>query len=108
MARRRGATRREAAVWTDALRRAAYSLVRDGPDAGMRRIDRIARTCVRLAEEGDLGAIREIGDRLEGRPLQRIEADGGAGLALGFAELLARVNAERRLKTVTVIDGTPA
>jgi hypothetical protein len=74
----------------------------------MRRIDRIARTCVRLAEDGDLGAIREIGDRLEGRPLQRIEAEGdAAGLAIGFAELLARVNEERRLRAAIEVEAVP-
>ncbi len=69
MARRRGATRREAAVWATALRRAALDTVSGGPDKGARKLDLIAREVVRLAMGGDLAAIREIGDRLDGRPV---------------------------------------
>ncbi len=69
MARRRGATRREAAVWAGALRKAALDVVVSGPDKGQRKIDLIARQVVRLAMAGDLNAIQEIGNRLDGRPV---------------------------------------
>jgi hypothetical protein len=69
MARRRGATRREAAVWAGALRKAALDTVASGPDKGQRKIDLIARQVVRLAMAGDLNAIQEIGNRLDGRPV---------------------------------------
>jgi hypothetical protein len=95
MARRRGATRREAATFTEALRRAALDVETSGPDRGRRKLDLIARRMVEMAVAGDLAAAREIGDRLEGRPLQRVEAEGDAS-ALGFAALLAAVNEERR------------
>lgn len=42
-------------------------------------LDRIAARLLILAGEGDLGAIRELGDRLDGRPKQQIEATGGEG-----------------------------
>lgn len=69
MARRRGATRREAAVWATALRRAALDTVSSGPDKGQRRLDLIARQVVRLAMAGDLAAVQEIANRLDGRPV---------------------------------------
>lgn len=97
-------SRGSAALMTEALRRAALDVETRGPDRGMRKLDLIARRIVQLAVDGDLAAAHLIGDRLEGRPLQRIEADGAAGLAIGFAELLARVNEERRLKAAIVID----
>jgi len=68
MARRRGATRREAAIWAAALRRAALDTVNSGPDKGARKLDLIAREVVRLAMDGDLGAVQEIANRLDGRP----------------------------------------
>jgi hypothetical protein len=80
MARRRGATRREAAVWATALRKAALDTVASGPDKGQRKIDLIARQVVRLAMAGDLGAIQEIGNRLDGRPVAA--ADPGADAPL--------------------------
>jgi hypothetical protein len=69
MARRRGATRREAAVWATALRRAALDVVTTGPDKGLRRLDLIAKQVVRLAMAGDLGAVQEVANRLDGRPV---------------------------------------
>lgn len=69
MARRRGATRREAAVWASALRRAALDTVAAGPDKGQRKIDIIARRLVQAALAGDMQAIAELGNRLDGKPL---------------------------------------
>jgi hypothetical protein len=69
MARRRGATRREAAIWAAALRRAALDTVNSGPDKGARKLDLIAREVVRLAMDGDLCAVQEIANRLDGRPV---------------------------------------
>jgi hypothetical protein len=59
--------------WADALRKE----LTQNPDA----LARIAKKVVALAEEGDQNAIREIGDRLDGRPQQTqdvsIEHSGG-------------------------------
>jgi hypothetical protein len=52
--------------WADALRLAVY---REGPD-GQRRLARIAEQCAKAAEEGKMDAIKEIGDRLDGKPAQ--------------------------------------
>lgn len=41
-------------------------------------LDEIAETLLNKAKEGDLNAIKELGDRLDGKPAQAITgADGG-------------------------------
>jgi hypothetical protein len=52
--------------WTDAIRRAAYA---EGKD-GQRKLFEIAEVCVQAAIDGDLAAIQEIGNRLDGKPAQ--------------------------------------
>lgn len=52
--------------WADALRQAVY---REDAD-GKRRLLKIADQCAAAAESGDMAAIREIGDRLDGKPAQ--------------------------------------
>ena len=56
--------------WTEALRLVVF---RDDA-AGNRRLLRIAEACALAAEAGDMQAIKEIGDRLDGKPTQTIEA----------------------------------
>jgi hypothetical protein len=58
--------RAEDKPWSEALRRAAFQ---DGPE-GHRRLFKIAEACVAAAEGGDMTAIKEIGDRLDGKPVQ--------------------------------------
>ena len=103
MARRTPPNRRDSAIWTHALRRAAFATIGNGPDRGSRKIELIARKVVQLALAGDLHAVRELGDRLEGRPLQRIEADG-MDSTLGFAAILALVNEERRRRAMQLAE----
>jgi hypothetical protein len=55
--------------WTEALRLAVFE---EGPN-GVRKIRAIAQKCAEAAMAGDMQAIREIGDRLDGKPLQSIE-----------------------------------
>jgi len=52
--------------WAEALRMVVF---RDDKD-GRRRLLRIAEKCADEAENGDMQAIREIGDRLDGRAAQ--------------------------------------
>lgn len=57
--------------WRNAIRRALahkHGSVQDGLLA-------IAKNLVDKAEDGDLSAVKEIGDREDGRPQQSIEAD---------------------------------
>ena len=55
--------------WADAINRAV--LANDG-----RRLRAIAEKLLVLAEAGDVSALRELGDRLDGKPKQQIEATG--------------------------------
>lgn len=42
---------------------------------GADRLRRIAEALLAKAEEGDLAAIKELGDRLDGKPAQTIQGD---------------------------------
>ena len=55
-------------LWADTIRRALIQS--DGT-----RIRRIAEKLLDKAEEGDLVAIKEMGDRLDGKPAQVIQGD---------------------------------
>jgi hypothetical protein len=58
-------------LWANTLRRAIVQ--GDGE-----RLRRIAERLLDKAEEGDLGAIKEVGDRIDGKAAQAIVgADGG-------------------------------
>lgn len=52
--------------WTDALRLAVNA---DTPE-GIRKLRAIAEKCAASALGGDMQAIKEIGDRLDGKPVQ--------------------------------------
>lgn len=59
---------KKAKVWSDAIRKALAG------DKG--RLERLARALLDKAEEGDMAALREVGDRLEGKPVQSHEVGG--------------------------------
>jgi hypothetical protein len=63
---------------TDAIR---AELEREGPD-GIPNDEAIARVLVELARAGNMDAIREIADRTEGKPRQRIESDNESGMGI--------------------------
>lgn len=56
-------------LWREALRRAVLKRVEKE-----RRLDRIAEQVVSKAEGGDLIAVKEIGDRLDGKPAMTLDA----------------------------------
>lgn len=47
--------------------RAALAERDDGPDGAHTRLDRVAQTLVGLAVDGNMAAIKEISDRLDGK-----------------------------------------
>lgn len=55
-------------LWANTIKRA---LIQSDSD----RLRRIAEKLIEKAEEGDLHAMREIGDRLDGKPAQTIVGD---------------------------------
>ena len=63
--------------WTDALRLAVNRTIRDEQGRKRRRLNVIAEAAARAAEQGDMLAIREIGDRLEGKVSQTQVIEGG-------------------------------
>jgi len=77
-------------AWRDALRVA----VNRAHDGGGRKLQALADKLVESALTGDVRAMREIGDRLDGRPAQTVEAtlhNGDLGQAHAEA-LWARMN----------------
>lgn len=63
-------------LWANTIRRA---VVQADPD----RLRRIAEAMLDKAEEGDMSAIRELGDRLDGKVAQTIQGpDGGPAVLL--------------------------
>ena len=59
--------------WQDAIRRAVNE-VREGENGAEKRIFTLARKLVDQAIAGDVPALKEIGDRLDGKPVQGIDA----------------------------------
>lgn len=72
-------------MWRDALRRC---LARNSG-----QIDRIAKALCCAAENGDIGAIKELGDRLDGRAVAEIEVKADVALKESFVEAVKNVRA---------------
>jgi hypothetical protein len=68
----------KAKVWTAAIERA---LERRGSERG-KAIDEIADKLLSLCMDGDLGALKQLGDRLEGKPAQAISMQDVEGASL--------------------------
>lgn len=66
----------KAKVWAAAIERALAK--RAGSDR-IAALDALAEKLLALCDEGDLGALKELGDRLDGKPKQQIEASGVDG-----------------------------
>lgn len=66
-------------IWTDAIRMALCRKNR-------KRLKKLAETLVQKAEEGDMTALREVGDRLEGKPAQAITGPDGGVLEIRTIE----------------------
>ncbi len=63
---RSGTNKNKDKPWADALRIAAHE-----PDAnGLKRLRKMAEACFDAAMAGDVSAMKEIGDRLDGKPAQ--------------------------------------
>lgn len=67
--------------WADALRRLTSRPVDDPENPGKtrKRIEAIAEKLIKLAEEGDMQALKEIGDRIDGKSMQSVELAGEGG-----------------------------
>lgn len=65
--------------WSEAINRAL--LAEDG-----KRLRELAEKLITKALEGDVTALKEIGDRVDGKPAQILQGDPDAPLALEFIE----------------------
>lgn len=65
-------------LWADAIRLAVLRDSNQFDDDGKirKRISVIADNLAKLAEEGDIAAMKEVGDRLDGRPAQAVQHSG--------------------------------
>lgn len=57
--------------WTEAIRKAAYSIPEDDPQK-RKRLELLAEALLVKAQSGDVLAMKEVGDRLEGKVPQGI------------------------------------
>lgn len=63
-------------IWAEAIRRAVRESGGRADKADFDgKLARIAKGLVNAAEAGDIQAIKEIGDRLDGKPHQTVSAD---------------------------------
>lgn len=66
----------KARPWSDAIRRAVARLDNTGDGSGL---NRLAEKLLDKVQEGDMTAIKEFGDRYEGKVHQTIGGDGPNG-----------------------------
>ena len=66
-------------MWADAIRMEALKIGRnEGED--QKKLNRLAVKLIEKALEGDVGAMKEVGDRLDGKPHQSVAAEVSGGL----------------------------
>ena len=63
-------------IWRDAIHRAVK---RSSEDGKTKRLEMLADKLVAEALSGDVPALKEIGDRLDGKPAQALEHSGKDG-----------------------------
>ncbi|NOD65802.1 hypothetical protein [Ruegeria sp. HKCCD6109] len=64
--------------WADAVKRAVHRRL-DGDDDNPQKLELIADALVDAAMDGDIQAVKEIGDRLDGKAVSRNEHSGPGG-----------------------------
>jgi hypothetical protein len=69
-----GGRPKRAKLWQDAIIRAVKRREQDDPKA----LEKLADALIRKVEEGDVSAIKEFGDRVDGRVAQAIVGDDEA------------------------------
>jgi hypothetical protein len=68
-------------IWADAVRRAVMRRLED-EEGKPKKLERLADRLVEEGLAGDVTALKEIGDRLDGKPRQIIEGTGEGGAIL--------------------------
>lgn len=65
-------------IWADAVRRAVHRRL-EGEEGKPQKLERLADQLVEAGLAGDIGALKEIGDRLDGKARQQTELTGPDG-----------------------------
>lgn len=66
----------KAKLWSSAINRALENRTRQ---QGKEALDDLAEKLLALCDQGDLAALKELGDRIEGKPAQTIHGAGEHG-----------------------------
>lgn len=61
----------EAKIWADAIKRAIKRREQDDP----RALEKLADKLIKKCEEGDISALKEFGDRVEGKAIQQLNVN---------------------------------
>lgn len=78
--------------WAEAL---AKAVEEEDPVLKRRRLDCIADQLIKKAMDGDIAAIKEMGDRIDGKPHQTIGGEGGEPIGVkGFIEFVGTKKVE--------------
>lgn len=71
-------------AWADAVRKASHAI---DPESKRRRLEMLAESLVKEALAGDVTALKEVGDRLDGKVPQALTGEGGGPIHLGVTWL---------------------
>ena len=74
--------------WREAIDRA---LARAAEQDDFRSLNRLADKLLEKAGEGDLGALKELGDRLDGRPAQSVTLGGDAENPVRLEQIVRKI-----------------
>lgn len=61
-------------IWADAVRRAVHRRL-ENEEGKPKKLERLADNLVELGMKGDVSALKEIGDRLDGKPASTVAGD---------------------------------
>jgi hypothetical protein len=68
-------------AWADAVRKASHAL---DTKTKTKKLDLLALSLVSAGLEGDVSALKEIGDRLDGKVPQAVTGEGGGPIAMAI------------------------
>lgn len=66
-------------LWSDAVRMAALREDEDSDGKIRKRLSILADNLLKAAMAGDMQAVKEVGDRIDGKPKQQTEVSGADG-----------------------------
>ena len=107
MGRPKGAENKDK-PWRGAIRKAVCELrAADGDDKKVKALQLLANRLVTKGLDGDIAAIKEIGDRLDGKPMQGVGLDVAVAITTIERTIVDPVDPELAGESRTLIDGKP-